>query len=140
MAQDRKKALDDKTRKLVSGRIENGKEHAAYQETKNIREVARQFHCDVSTVKHACLANGFNKNDFVKIAESQTHKQVKQLDRSTKEVLRSFPSINAAARWLLENASNKKPKTFDAAKVSIHRACTGKRPTAYGYKWEFANN
>ena len=33
MAQDRKKALDDKTRKLADGRIENGKEHAAYQET-----------------------------------------------------------------------------------------------------------
>ena len=33
MAQDIRKALDDKTRKLSQGRIEDGKEHAAYQET-----------------------------------------------------------------------------------------------------------
>lgn len=33
MEQDRKKALDEKTRKLSAGRIEDGKEHAAYQET-----------------------------------------------------------------------------------------------------------
>jgi len=33
MAQDREKALDEKTRKLSAGRIEDGKEHAAYQET-----------------------------------------------------------------------------------------------------------
>ena len=32
MAQDRRKALDDRTRKLSGGRIEDGKEHAAYQE------------------------------------------------------------------------------------------------------------
>jgi len=32
MAQDNRKALDDKTKKLSSGRIEEGKEHAAYQE------------------------------------------------------------------------------------------------------------
>ena len=33
MAQDRRKALDDKTRKLGGAKIEEGKEHAAYQET-----------------------------------------------------------------------------------------------------------
>ena len=33
MAQDKKKALDDKTRKLAGGKVEEGKEHAAYQET-----------------------------------------------------------------------------------------------------------
>ena len=32
MAQDKKKALDEKTRKLSEGKIEQGKEHAAYQE------------------------------------------------------------------------------------------------------------
>ena len=33
MAQDTRKALDDKTRKLIRGKIEDGKEHAAYQES-----------------------------------------------------------------------------------------------------------
>ena len=33
MAQDQKKALDNKTRKLSGGKVEEGKEHSAYQET-----------------------------------------------------------------------------------------------------------
>jgi hypothetical protein len=33
MAQDTRKALDEKTRKLIGGKVEEGKEHAAYQES-----------------------------------------------------------------------------------------------------------
>jgi DNA-binding Lrp family transcriptional regulator len=110
--------------------------YEAYCQSQNLRKVAQQFGCDVQTVKRACLANGFKKDDFVKIAASKTHKKVNQLDPKTEEVLLTFNSINEAARWLLVNGP-KKPMSFEAAKTGIHRACTGKRPSAYGFHWEF---
>ena len=63
------------------------------------------------------------------------------LDLETGEVLRTFESQNAAARWLVENgiAKNKNCVTSISA-VCLKSPCStgyGYRKKAYGYGWEF---
>lgn len=53
------------------------------------------------------------------------------------EFLRSFPSTNAAARYMVENhLTNCKHTTI---KQHITEVCTGRRKTAAKYKWKYGN-
>jgi len=52
------------------------------------------------------------------------------------EFIMSFPSALAAANYLIEhNLSHCKPTTI---RTHISEVCRGKRQTAAGFKWRFA--
>lgn len=52
--------------------------------------------------------------------------------------IRSFPSINDAAKYLIENnLTGCKQSTI---RTHISEVCRGKRKTAAKYKWKFAEN
>ena len=107
----------------------------AYQQIHSLRAVARQYQCDPLTVRKACLEYGMQETDFITVSEDQKCHSIYQIDNNTSEPLRFFCDIREAGEWLLNNLS-KPPKNLNAAKAGIHAACTGKRHTAYGFKWK----
>ena len=105
---------------------------ATYKEVENIAEVARQLGIDrshVSTILHnynvnITSANEMNQKRFGKIINQYNLQG---------EYIQSFPSAKSAAESL-----GKVTNTSKGATSHISDVCRGKRKTAYGYIWKFA--
>lgn len=68
-----------------------------------------------------------------KMSENHARKQsVAMIDRNTNEVLRTFESMKMACDWLKANTKYIKAKSGEISSV-----CSGKRKTAYGFKWVY---
>lgn len=69
----------------------------------------------------------------VKMSENHARKRsVVMLDKKTEERIFVFDSMKHASDWLKENTEYTKAKSGDISSV-----CTGRRRTAYGFKWEY---
>ena len=100
--------------------------YALFQEGKNIKEISQITHYDISTCRKAL-------NNFSVTAEMRQvrglesiQKSIIQLDKDTNEIKAIYPSIQAAYKALNKQHSG-----------HIAAVCTGKRKTAYGYKWRY---
>ena len=105
---------------------------SAYQKNPNLEEISKIYHCDKGHLSKIL------KNHNVKIKSQKEINQEKlghiihQYDKNGK-YLKSFPS----AREALKEVS---PTTKSHGGIShIMDVCKGKRKTAYGYIWQFAN-
>lgn len=98
-----------------------------YIELGSVKDVCDFYKCDVHVVRVACKENG------VKIISSQDHnrerysKKIAMLDKVTCHILKIFPSIKEAAKYLGD----------DRKRQHITEVCNNKRNIAYGYKWKF---
>ena len=102
----------------------------AYLELGTVKAVCDKYNCDRHTVQVACKENGvkiLSGQDYSRINYS---KKVNMIDRETGEVLKVFSSISEAI--LAVTGSH-------AGHSHIADVCKGRRKTAYGYKWEYAN-
>ena len=66
-----------------------------------------------------------------KRASHKKKKSVKQIDICTGEVIKLFPSMIEAGRYIDENNS-------EAVSSGISKCCRGIRKTAYGFRWDLA--
>lgn len=77
-------------------------------------------------------------------AAKKNSKAVCMIDLDTGEVLKTFPSQHAAARWLVEEGKAKNTNCVSSINgVCLRRPCTtgyGYRKKAYGYDWRFASD
>ena len=107
---------------------------ATYQQLKIKSAVAKQLNIDESTVKRILqreqIKNYYTPQEACRVV---TGKIINQYDLQD-NYIQSFPSVKAAAESL-----NKITKTSNGATSHISDVCRGKRKTAYGYKWKFAN-
>ena len=82
-----------------------------------------------------------NAQKRAKAAAAKTSKEVCMLDLQSGEVLKKFPSLHAAARWLVENGIAKNMNCVSSiSSVCLRKPCTtgyGYRKKAYGYDWRF---
>lgn len=69
-----------------------------------------------------CYVDEYDKNSFVLRSRCQ---KVLQIDKDTDEVINVWSSAKEAANNIGKNGS------------TIRAACSGKRKTAYGYKWKY---
>ena len=78
------------------------------------------------TQKQNCrhMIETLNKNPFGKAP-----KKVKCIDPLTEDVIEEFKSITDASKWIGKMS----------ARASIIHVCQGYQPTAYGYRWEYAD-
>ena len=107
---------------------------AMYAELKNQKEVARRMNISEDTV-HKVLTNyRVDILDNATVVALATGKVINQYDLQD-NYIQSFPSAKAAAESL-----NKITTTSNGASSHISDVCRGKRKTAYGYKWKFANS
>ena len=96
-----------------------------YLELHSYKKVAMFFHCNEKTVSKICQeANILNFNDH-----NTNNRTVLQIDKNTNQVINKFNSIKDA-----EQAINK-----IGGGTHISSVCSGKRKTACGYKWQYAD-
>lgn len=80
--------------------------------------------------------NNYYKNlEWVSNRENVIHtsgKKVNQLDIDTGKLIKTFDSIASAANEIKEQQNR-------GTSMCITRVCQGKKHTAYGYKWEYAD-
>ena len=106
---------------------------AMYAELKNQKEVARRMNISEDTVHKVLTSYQVDILDNARAVALATGKVINQYDLQD-NYIQSFPSAKAAAESL-----NKITATSNGASSHISDVCRGKRKTAYGYKWKFAN-
>lgn len=106
---------------------------ATYQELQNMTETAHRLDINISSVKK--ILN--NSNIFIvpmsEVNQKKAGNIINQYDLQG-NFIQSFPSARAAALTL-----GKITSTSKGASSHISDVCKGKRKTAYGYIWKFAN-
>lgn len=100
---------------------------ATYNELQSIRDTALKIGCNETTVSRILKSNHIQKLSSQEVNIKKFGKIVNQYDLNN-NFIQSFPSVNAAANFL-----NKKGVSH------ITEVCKGKRKTAYGFIWRFAN-
>jgi hypothetical protein len=82
-----------------------------------------------------------NAQKRAKAAAAKTSRAVRMIDLNSGEVLQNFPSLHAAARWLVKEGKAKNTNCVSSINaVCLRSACTtgyGYRKKAYGYDWRF---
>jgi hypothetical protein len=99
-----------------------------------------------ATLKKWCDTNpqqaAENAKKRAKAAAAKTSKEVCMVDLESGDILNTFPSQHAAARWLVENGKAKNTNCVTSiSSVCRKSPCTtgyGYRKKAYGYGWSFA--
>lgn len=97
-----------------------------YKEGYNIKQIIKQTHYDKDTVATALEMQGISHEDRMVRGKLAIQHSVAQLDKNTLEILNIFPSVKEAYAFLNKSQSG-----------HIGSVCTGKRKTAYGYKWKY---
>lgn len=103
--------------------------YALYCEGKTIRDIAKITHYDVTTCRVALDNYHVTHEQRVSRGREKIAKVVLQLDPKTEEIIAVYPSIQKAYDALGKQHSG-----------HIAAVCTGKRKTAYGYKWKYENS
>jgi hypothetical protein len=84
-----------------------------------------------------------NVKKRVKAAAEKLSKAVCMIDLQSGEVLKTFPSQHAAAKWLVENGKTKNLNCVSSiSSVCLRKPCStgyGYRKKAFGYDWRFAS-
>jgi hypothetical protein len=83
-----------------------------------------------------------NASKRAKAAAAKTSKEVNMLDLHSGKVLKTFPSLHAAANWLVEIGIAKNTNCVSSiSSVCLRKPCTtgfGYRKKAYGYDWRYS--
>lgn len=97
-----------------------------YKELQNQKEVAQKLKISVESVRRALRDRKENIISSSEIITNQFGARVNQYDLNG-VYIKTFPSLSAAAREINTKGIS-----------HISDVCKGKRKTAYGYKWKFA--
>lgn len=92
-------------------------------------------HTDEAKDKISKAMKGRFVSDETKRKMSKNHarkQSVAMIDKITSEVLLEFDSMKLASEWLRENTKYNKAKSGEISNV-----CSGKKKTAYGFKWKY---
>ena len=107
-----------------------------YLQLQSIRETAQFFHCDLATVKTACVNEGVSLLTRKEIAAKEKYnKPIISISKDTGEKSYFF-SISEAARWI-ESNNYAKTKNIRSIGQKISLSCQGKRKSAFGFYWIF---
>jgi group I intron endonuclease len=100
--------------------------YQTYLQEKNVEKTAQLVGCCRHSVGKILLNYSINPN---KEKYNARKKPVNMIDKNTKEILQTFESISAANIFLGKNRKS----------GMINEVCQGKRKTAYGFEWSYAN-
>jgi len=125
---------------------ENPEKYAAWQErliisrTSKTANEKRKASLKEWREKHPQQAQE-NAKKRARAAAAKISKEVNMMDLETGNVLKVFPSLHAAAKWLVENGKAKNKNCVSSiSAVCLRTPCTtgyGFRKKAYGYDWRF---
>lgn len=90
------------------------------------KQICEEICCDGHTVQMALKSNNISSKERQKRGYSTICRSVAMINVNTNEIIKLFDSIQKAYDFLDKQNSG-----------HIFEVCTGKRKTAYGYKWKF---
>ena len=105
---------------------------ATYQELHSEKKVADKLGIDSHSVAMALRERGEKIYTSQEVMKQQYGTVIKQLDKNTGELIQVFASAREAAKSL-------RPESPSPGVIShITDVCKGRRKTAYGYRWQYA--
>ena len=104
-----------------------------FQKVQNVTETAKIIGIDTSTVNKVLRSRNLVIPSSCEVNQKKLGKIVEQYDLNN-NYIQSFPSAKSAAESL-----GKITSTSRGASSHISDVCKGKRKTAYGFIWRFAN-
>lgn len=110
---------------------------ATYREIGVIKDVAKKLNISPDSVSFILHQNNEPINSCQDI-QTKKYGKVVNMYSLKGEYLQTFPSVGAAARYMVEN--NLTGCKHTTIKQHITEVCTGRRQTAAKYKWKFQNN
>lgn len=108
-----------------------------YREIGVIKDVAKKLNISPDSVSFILHQNNEPINSCQDI-QTKKYGKVVNMYSLKGEYLQTFPSVGAAARYMIEN--NLTGCKHTTIKQHITEVCTGRRQTAAKYKWKFQNN
>lgn len=111
-----------------------------YLELQNQRKTAEYFHCDVATVRLACLENNIPILAGNIVSNKNKKKSVVAYDKATLQKIQNFESLQDAAKWLVsQGICKQKPNKsqYSGCAQKISQVAKGKNKSAYGFYWKF---
>ena len=106
---------------------------ATYQEFKSEKATAEKMGIDVGSVRVALKKRGEKIYTSQEVNRRQYGTVIKQLDKNNGELIQVFATAKDAARYIRPNTSS-----LGGVTSHITEVCKGKRQSAYGYKWKYA--
>lgn len=106
---------------------------ATYLQTQSLSKTAEICHCDDHHLSKILKSNNINVLSSQEINKLQFSNCINQYDLNN-QYIQTFSSAKEAARFI-------RPETTSLGGVTSHitDVCKGKRQTAYGFKWQYAN-
>ena len=106
---------------------------ATYKELQNITETAIKLNISKDQCSNILHYNNIPVKTGQEISAEKMSKSVSMYDLQN-NFIQAFPSLAAAARWLIENEYSHCKET--TIRYHIAEVCNGKRKTAAGFKWK----
>ena len=107
---------------------------ATYKELSNVKDVALKLSIDQGTISRILHSNNI-KVASTKEVQTMKYGKITNMYDLDGNFLRSFPSTNEAARYMVEQKLTGCKRT--TIKQHITEVCTGRRKTAAKYKWQY---
>ena len=106
---------------------------ATYLEVRSLIKTSKICNCDRGYLSNILRQNNVDVLSSQEVNKKQFSRCVNQYDLNN-EYIQSFSSVKDAARYV-------RPETKSLGGVTAHitDVCKGKRKTAYGFKWQYAN-
>ena len=108
---------------------------ASYKEIKSIKDTAISLGISSDSVSNVLRANNISIITSSEVIQKKYGKVVNMYDLQN-TFLKTFPSVNAAAKYMVENNLTKCKMT--TIKQHITEVCMGKRKTAAKFKWKYS--
>lgn len=107
---------------------------ASYNEIKSIKDTAISLGISSDSVSNVLRANNISIITSSEVIQKKYGKVVNMYDLQN-TFLKTFPSVNAAAKYMVEN--NLTGCKMTTIKQHITEVCMGKRKTAAKFKWKY---
>lgn len=108
---------------------------ASYKEIKSIKDTAISLGISSDSVSNVLRENNISIITSSEVIQKKYGKVVNMYDLQN-TFLKTFPSVNAAAKYMVEN--NLTGCKMTTIKQHITEVCMGKRKTAAKFKWKYS--
>lgn len=108
---------------------------ASYKEIKSIKDTAISLGISSDSVSNVLRANNISIITSSEVIQKKYGKVVNMYDLQN-TFLKTFPSVNAAAKYMVDN--NLTGCKMTTIKQHITEVCMGKRKTAAKFKWKYS--
>lgn len=108
---------------------------ASYKEIKSVKDTAISLGISSDSVSNVLRANNISIITSSEVIQKKYGKVVNMYDLQN-TFLKTFPSVNAAAKYMVEN--NLTGCKMTTIKQHITEVCMGKRKTAAKFKWKYS--